>query len=217
MTMVKFCSARKAIALIKPGDTVAIAGFLSVGSPERLIDELVRQKTSPLHVIVNDCAYPDRGVGKLIVSGQIQELTATHIGTNTKAVEKVNAGTIKVHFNPQGTLLERLRCGGNGLGGFYTPTGVGTVVAQGKETRVIDGRAYLLETPLRPKFGLIRAHKADTKGNLVFRKTARNYNPVIAMASEITIVQADAIVAAGKLDPESVVVPFPFVDYVVGP
>ena len=215
--MATFCSARKAIAMIRPGDTVAIAGFLSVGSPERLIDELVRRATAPLHAVVNDSAYPDRGVGKLITSGQITELTTTHIGTNLKAVEKVNAGTIKVHFVPQGTLLEKLRCAGSGLGGFYTPTGVGTVAAEGKETRVIGGRTYVFETPLRPKFGLVRAHKADTKGNLVFRKTARNYNPVVAMAAEITIVQADAVVAAGKLDPESIVVPFPFVDFVVGP
>lgn len=215
--MTKFISALKAMAMIQPGDTVAIAGFLSVGTPERLVDELVRQKTSPLHVIVNDCAYPDRGVGKLIAAGQVREITGTHIGTNVDAVEKVNAKTLQVHFIPQGTLLERLRCAGSGLGGFYTPTGVGTVAAEGKETRILDGKTYLFETGLRPKFGLVRAHKADAKGNLVFRKAARNYNPVVAMAAEITIVQADSIVAAGKLDPESIVVPFPFVDFIVGP
>lgn len=211
----KLMSADEAVALIRPGDSIAVAGFLGVGTPEGLVDALVRRGTRPITMIANDTAYPDRGAGKLIVSRQVGELLVTHIGTNPETIRQMNAGELPVTLIPQGTMIERLRAAGAGLGGVLTPTGIGTKVAEGKQVIEIDGRSYLLETALKPRFGFCKAARADRRGNLVYRKVARNFNPAVAMAAEITIVEADEIVEVGELDPEVVVTPFVFVDILV--
>lgn len=211
----RFMTADEAVALIQPGDSVAVSGFLGVGTPEGLVDALVRRGTRPITMIANDTAYPDRGAGKLIVSRQVGDLLVTHIGTNPETIRQMNAGELPVTLIPQGTMIERLRAAGAGLGGVLTPTGVGTNVAEGKRVVEVDGRPYLLETALKPKFGFVKAHRADRRGNLIYRKTARNFNPAVAMAAEVTIVEADEIVEIGDLDPEVIVTPFVFVDVLV--
>jgi len=213
--MVHIMSAVEAMALVQEGDSVAIAGFLTVGTPLALVDALVARGTTNLDLIVNDTGYPDRGAGKLIVNRQARSLIASHIGTNPETGRQMVAGELKVELNPQGTLVERLRAGGTGLGGFLTPVGVGTLVEEGKPKLTLDGREYLLERPLTPKFGLVKAFRADTKGNLVYRKAARNFNPAVAMASEITIAEVDEVVELGKLDPESIMTPWVFVQILV--
>ncbi|MBI3327584.1 MAG: CoA transferase subunit A [Nitrospinae bacterium] len=213
--MVQIMSAAAAVALVQEGDSVAIAGFLTVGTPLGLVDALVARGTTNLDLIVNDTGYPDRGVGKLIVNRQARSLIASHIGTNPETGRQMVAGELKVELNPQGTLVERLRAGGTGLGGFLTPVGVGTLVEEGKQKLSLDGREYLLERPLTPKFGFVKAFRADKKGNLVYRKAARNFNPAVAAASEITIAEVDEVVESGMLDPESIITPWVFVQILV--
>jgi acetate CoA/acetoacetate CoA-transferase alpha subunit len=211
----KLMSADEAVALINPGDSIAVSGFLGVGTPEGLVDALVRRGTRPLTLITNDTAYPDRGAGKLIVSRQVGELLVSHIGTNPETIRQMNAGELPVTLIPQGTMIERLRAAGAGLGGVLTPTGIGTRVAEGKRVIEVDGRPYLLETALKPRFGFVKGAKADRRGNLVYLKTARNFNPAVAMAAEVTIAEVDEIVENGDLDPEVVVTPFVFVNILV--
>jgi acetate CoA/acetoacetate CoA-transferase alpha subunit len=211
----RFMTADEAVALIQPGDSVAVSGFLGVGTPEGLVDALVRRGTRPITMIANDTAQPERGAGKLIVSRQVGELLVTHIGTNPETIRQMNAGELPVTLIPQGTMIERLRAAGAGLGGVLTPTGIGTKVAEGKRVVEVQGRPYLLEAALKPKFGFVKAHKADRRGNLIYRKTARNFNPAVAMAAEVTMVEADEIVEPGELDPEVIVTPFAFVDILV--
>ena len=213
--MVQIMSAEEAVALVREGDSVAIAGFLTVGTPLGLVDALVTRGTKNLDLIVNDTGYPDRGAGKLIVNRQARSLIASHIGTNPETGRQMLAGELKVELNPQGTLVERLRSGGTGLGGFLTPVGVGTLVEEGKQKLTLDGREYLLERPLTPKIGFVKAFRADKKGNLVYRKAARNFNPAVAVASEITIAEVDEIVEIGMLDPERIITPWVFVQILV--
>jgi acetate CoA/acetoacetate CoA-transferase alpha subunit len=215
MPAARWMTADEAVALIKPGDSIAFAGFLGVGTPEGLVDALVRRGTRPITMITNDTGYPDRGAGKLIVSRQVGELLVTHVGTNPETIRQMNAGELPVTLIPQGTMIERLRAAGAGLGGVLTPTGIGTKVAEGKRVVEVDGRPYLLETALRPTFGFCKAHRGDRRGNLVYRKVARNFNPAIAMAAETTIVEVDEVVENGDLDPEAVVTPFIFVNVLV--
>src|SRR6516162_10148506 len=209
-------SAEEAIAMIPNGATIMVGGFMGVGSPERLLDELVRQRKSELSIIANDAAMPGRGIGKLFDAALVSTVTASHIGLNPKVQQQMMANKIAVDLVPQGTLVERIRAGGCGLGGVLTPTGVGTIVEEGKRRIEIDGKAFLLETALRSDFALIHAFLADYEGNLAYALTARNFNPVMAMAADTVIVTAEHIVPVGVIAPDHVVTPAPLVDYLVG-
>jgi acetate CoA/acetoacetate CoA-transferase alpha subunit len=208
-------SVQDAVALIPDGASLMIGGFMAVGTPERLIDELVRQGKRNLTVIANDTATPDKGIGKLVSAGLIARTIASHIGLNPETQKQMIAGKIQVDLVPQGTLIERIRAGGCGLGGVLTPTGVGTVVEEGKQKIAVDGKTYLLETALRADFALVHAFLADYMGNLAYALTSRNFNPVIAMAADKVIVTAEHIVPVGVMSPDHVVTPAPLVDYLV--
>ena len=192
-----------------------VGGFMGVGTPERVIDELVRQGKSDLTIIANDTAKPNVGIGKLISAKSIRRVIASHIGTNPETQQQMIADMTEVELVPQGTLVERIRAGGFGLGGILTPTGVGTIVEEGKRRIEVDGKTYLLETALRADFALVHAFLADYLGNLSYALTARNFNPVIAMAADTVIVTAEHIVPIGVITPDHVVTPAPIVDYLV--
>ena len=211
----KTIALQDAIAMIPDGASLMIGGFMAVGTSERLIDELVRQGKRNLTVIANDTAMPGRGIGKLISAGLISRAIASHIGLNPETQQQMIAGKIAVDLVPQGTLIERIRAGGFGLGGILTPTGVGTVVEEGKRRIEVDGKDYLLETALRADFALVHAFLADYIGNLSYALTARNFNPVVAMAADTVIVTAEHIVPVGVIAPDHVVTPAPVVDYLV--
>ena len=204
-----------AVAMIPPGASLMIGGFMGVGTPEPMIDELVRQDKQDLTVIANDTAYPGVGVGKLIAARLVRKVFASHIGLNPETQKRMIAGEIEVDLVPQGTLVERIRAGGCGLGGILTPTGVGTVVEEGKRKIAVDGRDYLLETALRADFALVHAFIADYLGNLSYALTARNFNPLMAMAAGTVFVQAENVVPVGVVSPDHVVTPAPVVDYLV--
>jgi len=206
---------KDAVAMIPDGATVMIGGFMGVGTPARLIDELVRQGKRNLTVIANDNALPGVGIGKLISAAVVSKTIASHIGLNPETQKKMLAGELEVDLVPQGTLIERIRAGGFGLGGVLTPTGVGTVVEKGKQRIEVEGKPYLLETALRADFALVQAFVADYFGNLGYALTARNFNPVIAMAADTVIVEADNIVPVGVIAPDQVMTPAPVVDYIV--
>lgn len=205
----------EALAGIRDGMTVMIGGFLAVGTPLVLVDELVKKQVRNLTVIANDTAMPDRGIGRLIVNRQAKKVIVSHIGTNPETGRQLMAGELEVELTPQGTLAEKIRAGGSGLGGVLTPTGVGTVVEEGKQKIKINDRDYLLELPLRADVALIYAHKADKAGNLVFRRSARNFNPVMAMAADLVIAQVSEVVEIGAIDPDEVMVPGIVIDYIV--
>jgi acetate CoA/acetoacetate CoA-transferase alpha subunit len=205
----------EAIEIIPDGSTLMIGGFMGVGTPERLIDELVRQGKRNLTVIANDTALPGRGIGKLVDAGLVDRTIASHIGLNPETQKQMMAGKMAVDLVPQGTLIERIRAGGFGLGGVLTPTGVGTIVEEGKQKVQVNGKTYLIETALHAQFALIEAFLADYSGNLAYALTARNFNPVIAMAADTTIVAAENIVPVGLIAPDHVVTPAPLVDYLV--
>jgi acetate CoA/acetoacetate CoA-transferase alpha subunit len=211
----KTVSVTEAVSLIPDGATLMIGGFMGVGTPERLIDELVRQSKSNLTVIANDTALPGRGIGKLVDAGLIGHTIASHIGLNPETQKQMIARKMAVDLVPQGTLIERIRAGGYGLGGVLTPTGVGTIVEEGKQKAQVNGKTYLIETALHAQFALIDAFLADYLGNLSYVLTARNFNPVIAMAADTTIVTAEHIVPVGLIAPDHVVTPAPLVDYLV--
>jgi acetate CoA/acetoacetate CoA-transferase alpha subunit len=211
----KVISVEDAVAMIPNGATLMVGGFMGVGTPERLIDELVRQEKRNLAVIANDTAAPGRGIGKLITAGLLDRLVASHIGLNPETQQQMIAGKIEVELVPQGTLIERIRCGGFGLGGVLTTTGVGTLAEEGKRKIRIDDTEYLIETAIRADFALVGAFLADYTGNLTYALTARNFNPVIAMAAEICMVGAEHIVPVGVIPPDHVVTPSPIVDYVI--
>jgi acetate CoA/acetoacetate CoA-transferase alpha subunit len=211
----KAVSAEEAVAMIPNGATVMIGGFMGVGTPERLLDELVRQKKGELTIIANDAAVPGRGIGKLFDESLVATITASHIGLNPKVQAQMMEKKIAVNLVPQGTLVERIRAGGCGLGGVLTPTGVGTIVEDGKQQIEIDGKKFLLETALRSQFALLHAFLADYLGNLSYALTARNFNPVMAMAADTVIVTADHIVPVGVIPPDHVVTPAPLVDYLI--
>ncbi len=215
VSLMKAVSVAEAVAMIPGGATVMIGGFMGVGTPERLLDELVRQKRGGLSIIANDAAVPGRGIGKLVDASLVSAITASHIGLNPKVQEQMMAGNIAVSLVPQGTLVERIRAGGSGLGGVLTPTGVGTIVEEGKRKIDIDGKTYLLETALRSQFALVHAFLADYLGNLSYALTARNFNPVIAMAADTVIVTAEHIVPVGVIAPDHVMTPAPLVDYLI--
>lgn len=211
----KSVSAEEAVAMIPNGATVMVGGFMGVGTPERLVNELVRQNKSALTVICNDAGVPGKGVGKLFDATLVSTLTASHIGLNPKAQQQMMAKQIAVDLVPQGTLVERIRAGGCGLGGVLTPTGVGTIVEEGKQHMQFNEKTFLLETAMRADFALIHASVADHLGNLTYMLTARNFNPVMAMAADTVIVTAEHIVPVGVIAPDQIVTPAPLVDYLV--
>ena len=211
----KAVSAEEGIAMIPHGATVMVGGFMGVGTPERLLDELVRQKKSQLTIIANDAAVPGRGIGKLFDASLVATITASHIGLNPKVQAQMMEKKLVVNLVPQGTLVERIRAGGCGLGGVLTPTGVGTLVEEGKRKIDVNGRTYLLETALRADFALVHAFLADYAGNLSYALTARNFNPVMAMAADTVIVTAEHVVPIGVIAPDHVVTPAPLVDYLI--
>ena len=213
--MKRICSPEEAVRNIHDGASLMIGGFMCCGQPLRLIDALLAQGSKGLTVICNDAGFPDRGVGKLIVAGRVKTLIASHIGLNAVAGAKMGSGELAVELVPQGTLAERMRAGGAGIPAFYTPAGIGTPVAEGRETRTFEGRPYLLERGLVADFALVAAWKADRLGNLVFRKAARNFNPLAATCGRICIVEAEQLVEPGALDPDQIHTPGVYVHRVV--
>lgn len=205
----------KAVAMIPDGASLMIGGFMGVGTPEPLMDELVRQGKRGLTVIANDTAMPGVGIGKLISAGCVSTVVASHIGLNPETQQKMIAGEIEVDLVPQGSLAERVRAGGHGLGGILTPTGVGTLAAEGKRVIEVDGKSFLLELPITADFALINAKDADYTGNLAYALTARNFNPLMAMAARCVIVRAENIVPVGVIPPDHVMTPAPVVDYII--
>jgi acetate CoA/acetoacetate CoA-transferase alpha subunit len=213
--MNKQISISECVAKIKDGMSVMIGGFMGNGTPENIIDALVASGVKNLTVICNDTAFPDRGIGKLIVNKQIKKIIVSHIGTNPVTVDQMNAKELEVEFSPQGTLAERVRAGGAGLGGVLTTTGLGTVVADGKQTLKIDGKTYLLEKPLHADVALLGANIGDKSGNLIFKGTSQNFNPIMAMAADLVIVEIEKVVEVGELAPETIHVPGIFVNYYI--
>lgn len=213
--MAKSSIAADAVAEIADGASLMIGGFMGGGSPHALIDEIVRQGPRSLTIIANDTARPGVGIGKLVDAGLVKKVITSHIGTNPKTQQLMIDGTLEVELVPQGTLAERIRAGGFGLGGVLTPTGVGTLVAEGKRTLDVDGKTYLLETALKADFALIAARRADYDGNLEYALTARNFNPLMAMAGQTTIAEAEQIVPVGSIAPDSVVTPGVVVHFLV--
>ncbi len=208
-------SADAAVADIQDGATVMVSGFGLCGNPENLIAALHRKGVKDLTLVSNNCGTTDLGLGILLKARQIRKIVASYVGENKEFERQFLSGELEVDLVPQGTLAERIRAGGAGIGGFYTATGVGTKVAEGKETRVIEGREYLLEMPLRADFALVFAWKADHWGNLVYRKTTRNFGPVMCAAARTTIAEVQHVVAPGELDPDQVHTPGVYVKRVV--
>ena len=215
----KRTTADDAVKDIQDGATIMVGGFMACGTPEILIDALVKKNVKNLTVICNDAGLPGRGVGKLLTNGQIKKLVATHVGLNPEVARRMNTDDenekLECILIPQGTFAERIRAGGAGLGGFLTPTGVGTIVAEGKQVISVDGTDYLLEKPLKADFALIRASVSDAYGNLVYNGTTANFNPMMATAAETVIVGACEVVETGTLDPNHVKTSGIFVDYIV--
>ena len=205
----------QSVAMIPDGASLMIGGFMGVGTPERVVDEIVRQNKRDLTVIANDTALPGRGIGKLVSAKAVRKAIVSHIGLNPETQRQMMAGDMEVELVPQATLIERIRAGGHGLGGVLTPTGIGTTVETGKQRIEVNGKSYLLELALRADFALVQAFLVDYLGNLSYALTARNFNPVIAMAADTVIVSADNIVPVGVISPDHVVTPAPLVDYLV--
>jgi acetate CoA/acetoacetate CoA-transferase alpha subunit len=205
----------KAVEMIPDGASVMVGGFMGVGTPQRVMDELVRQNKRGLTIIGNDTSKPGNGIGKLISAGVVKKAIVSHIGLNPETQKKMVAGEIEVELVPQGTLIERIRAAGHGLGGVLTATGVGTIAEEGKRTVEVDGKEYLLEPPLPADFALVEAFLSDYYGNLTYALTARNFNPVIAMAAGTVIVDAVHVVPVGMISPDHVITPAVLVDYLI--
>jgi len=208
-------SADAAVADVRDGATLVVGGFGLCGIPENLIQALVRRGSKDLTVVSNNCGVDDWGLGLLLRTRQIRKMVSSYVGENGEFERQFLSGELEVELVPQGTLAERMRAGGAGIPGFYTPTGVGTLVAQGKETRVLDGREYVLERGIVGDFSLVAAWKGDRMGNLVYRKAARNFNPMAATAGKVSIAEVEELVEPGELDPENVHTPGVFVNRVV--
>lgn len=206
---------KESVAIIPDGASLMVGGFMAVGTPERVIDEIVRQGKRDLTLIANDTAMPGKGIGKLVGAKLLRKAIVSHIGLNPETQRQMMTGELEVELVPQGTLIERIRAGGHGLGGILTQTGIGTPVEDGKQRIEVNGKSYLLEVALRADFALVQAFLADYLGNLSYALTARNFNPVIAMAAERVIVCADNIVPVGVISPDHVVTPAPLVDYLI--
>lgn len=213
--MTKLIELSDAVQKIPDGATVMIGGFLAVGAPLRLISELERQGKKDLTIIVNDTNRAGKGVGKLIAAKAVKKVIASHVGTNSDTQKQLLAGDIEVELVPQGTLAERIRAGGAGIPAFFTKTGVGTIIADGKEVRSFNGEDYVMETGLVADVSLVHAWKADTEGNLVYRKTARNFNPIMATAGKVTVAEVEHIFNAGEIDPDHIHTPGIFVKRII--
>ncbi len=208
-------SLEQSVAMIPDGASIMVGGFMAVGTPERLVDEIVRQKKRDLTVIANDTAAPGRGIGKLISAKLVRKAVVSHIGLNPETQQQMIAGELEVELVPQGTLVERIRAAGHGLGGILTRTGLGTTVESGKQRIEVRGESFLLEPALPADFALVHAFLADYLGNLGYALTARNFNPIMAMAGAIVLACADNIVPVGVISPDHVVTPAPVVDYLI--
>jgi len=214
--MNKVVSLEQVRPLLKDGMSIMIGGFLACGTPEKMIDLLIETNVKNLTIIANDTSFVDRGIGKLIVNGQVKKVIASHIGTNAETGRLMTEEKMEVELVPQGTLIERIRAAGAGLGGVLTPTGVGTMVEEGKQKLNIDGIEYLLELPIKADLALVYASVADEIGNSIYYGTTRNFNPIIATAAETVIVEAEKIVKVSELDPNHIVTPGVLVNYIVG-
>ncbi|MBX7117308.1 MAG: CoA transferase subunit A [Myxococcaceae bacterium] len=208
-------SPAEAIRDVVDGSVIMSGGFGLCGNPENLISALHEKGVKGLTVISNNCGTTELGLGILLKAKQVKKMVASYVGENKEFERQFLSKELEVELNPQGTLAERIRAGGCGIGGFYTPTGVGTVIAEGKETKVINGREYVLEMPLKADFAIVRAWKGDTQGNLIFRQTARNFSPLMCMAAKVTIAEVEHLVPAGELNPDHIHVPSIFVKRVV--
>lgn len=213
--MAQVITSKQAAEMIRPNDRLLIGGFLAVGAPESIIDALVIHNVRDLHAIAIASDYENRGIGKLVANKQLKSAQVSHLGTNREIQAQMNSGAMEIELVPQGTLMERVRAAGAGLGGILTQTGLGTLAQEGKPVIESDGKLYILEKPIPGDFALIRAYKADKLGNLIYSKTARNSNPIMAMAGKITIAEVDEIVEIGELCPEEIVTPGVFVNYLV--
>ena len=213
----KLITLQDAAGFFRDGMTIMVGGFMGVGTPPRLVEALLESGVRDLTLIANDTAFVDTGIGPLIVNGRVSKVIASHIGTNPETGRRMIAGEMDVQLVPQGTLIEQIRCGGAGLGGFLTPTGVGTIVEDGKQTITLEGKTWLLERPLRADLALIRAHRSDMLGNLTYQLSARNFNPLIALAADITLVEPDEVVETGELQPDQIVTPGAVIDHIVIP
>ncbi|AAQ66180.1 CoA transferase subunit A [Porphyromonas gingivalis] len=213
--MNKAISAEKLSALFKDGMTIMVGGFLANGTPERIIDELVKSGVKDLTLIANDTSYPDRGCGRLIANHQVKKLIASHIGTNPMTGDQMNTGELVIEFSPQGTLAERVRAGGAGLGGVLTPTGLGTVIEEGKQKIEIDGEVFLLEKPIRADFAFIKGSVGDEFGNLIYKGTTQNFQPLMAMAADCVVAEIEEIHPIGQIPMEQIHTSGIFVDYIL--
>ena len=212
--MKKEITLEEAVAKIKDGMTLMVGGFLAVGAPTQIIDALVEKGVKDLTIICNDTAFPDKSIGKLIVNHQVKKLYVSHIGTNPETANQMNAGELEIEFCPQGTLAERIRAKGAGLGGVLTATGLGTIIEKGKEKVTVDGKEYLLEKPLGADVALLGASIADESGNLIYKGTTQNFNPTRATAADLVIVEAEEVVKTGELAPEVIHTSGVYVDYI---
>jgi len=211
----KFISVEQAAEMVKDGMTIMIGGFLSVGGPNSIVAKIAESGVKNLTLICNDTSFPDKGLGVLIANKQVKRIITSHIGTNPSTIEQLNNGEVVVEFNPQGTLAERIRAAGAGLGGVLTPTGIGTLVAEGKQILNIDGRDFILEKPLHADIALIGASISDKMGNLVYKGSTQNFNPLMATAADVVIAEAEEVVETGAISPENVKTQSIFVTYIV--
>ncbi|AZS29883.1 CoA transferase subunit A [Butyricimonas faecalis] len=213
--MSKFISIEEAVSKVKDGMTIMVGGFLANGTPNKIVDALAKSGVKNLTLICNDTAYPDKGVGQLIANKQVKKLFVSHIGTNPHTSEQMNSGELEIEFCPQGSLAERVRAGGCGLGGILTQTGMGTIVAEGKQIVNVDGKDYLLEKTLRADIALVGASLGDKAGNLVYRGTSQNFNPLMASAADLVIAEVNELVEVGEIAAENVKTPSIMVDFIV--
>ena len=213
--MAKIMSPEEAVKLISPHSSIMIGGFGNIGNPKKMIDLIADEKINDLTIIANDLGTPNVGLGRLVRNRQIKQAIGSYFTYNTEAAELYFEGKLNLKMMPQGTFAESIRAGGCGIGGFYNRVGVGSEVTEGLETKEINGKTYVFVEPLKADFAILRAKKADRLGNLVYERTARNFNPVMATAAKFTFVEVDEIVEPGELNPEEIVTPFIYVDVVV--
>lgn len=212
----KVVSLEESLNLITDGMTIMIGGFLAVGTPESIIDGMIKKGVKDITIIANDTGNRGMGISKLIASKAAKKVIVSHIGTNPETAVQMNADTLDVDLVPQGTLAERIRSGGTGLGGFLTPTGLGTSIEEGKQKITVEGTEYLLELPLKANVAIIKGSVVDTEGNIYYNGTTKNFNPLMAMAADVVIVEAEKIVESGEINPNNIMTPGIFVDYIVG-
>lgn len=211
----KLATVQEVTALLQDGMVVMIGGFLGTGTPEGLVQAMIDKKVKDVTLVANDTAFPDKGVGQLVVNRQVKKAIVSHIGTNPETGKQMMANELEVLLVPQGTLAERIRAAGSGLGGVLTPTGVGTIVEEGKQKLTVNGKEYLLETALKADIALIKAKKADKAGNLIYSKSARNFNPIMALAADFVIAEVEEVVEVGQIDADDVMTPGILVDKII--